>query len=227
MKTLFGGSDQKSSSSSGFSQLPPELQQAWNNLGSQATNVLGDPQSAGAMFTPPPLSAGANSAISNIYKGFTPDSTQLQSDINMQTNPFDQSVIDTINRNATGEGSALSSYLTNTGTFGSNRGALSANDIDLSRLQQIGTFKNQEFQTALNNALNVLPQLRQQDAQGGLNAGLLQQQQQQQTNLAPVSALQALAQVTGVLPSNGGSVGSGSASQNNGIFKSIALTPGS
>jgi hypothetical protein len=223
MKTLFGGTDSQSTSSSGFSQLPKELQNAWKNLGTQATNILGNANSAAPMFTLPNLGTGAQSALDQIAKGFTPDANQLQSDINMQANPYDKSVIDTINREAAGEGSQLNSYYTNAGTMGSNRGALSANDIDLSRLQQIGTFKDQEFQNALNNALQVLPALRAQSAQGAVQGGLLTQGQQVQNQQAPVSALQALAQVTGVLPQSGGSTSQSTGSSQNGIFKSIGL----
>ena len=98
MKDLFGGSDSsgQQSSRNGFALLPPELQQAWKQYGTQVTGQFASPQ-AGA-FTPMPQTAGETSAISAINKGFTPDQTQLNSDIAMQQNPFDSSVIDTINR---------------------------------------------------------------------------------------------------------------------------------
>lgn len=223
MKTLFGGSKQTSSSQSGFSQLPPEVQAAWSDLATQATKTLSPVNNSAGMFQLPGLSGGANNALQQIYKGFTPDANQLSSDINMQMNPFDDSVISTINREAGGKNSALSSYLSNAGQFGSNRGALGANDIDLTRLNQIGTFKQGQFQNSLSNALNVLPQLRAQSAQGALGAGQFEQGQAFQNQQSPVSALQALAKIIGVLPDNGGSTATSTGTASNGMFKPISL----
>ena len=214
MKALFGGSDSsgQQSSRNGFALLPPELQQAWKQYGTQVTGQFASPQ-AGA-FTPMPQTAGETSAISAINKGFTPDQTQLN----------------TINREAAGQGSVLNSALSRAGQFGSNRASLGANDIDLTRLNQIGSFKNQEFQQAMQNALTTLPQLRAQSAQAQLSGGAVEAAKTKaeldlQTKQAPISALQAFGQLVGVLPQSGGGESQGSSKSNtqNGMFAPIAL----
>jgi hypothetical protein len=230
MKTLFGGSDQQSTSQgkSGFALLPKAIQDSFTNLATQSSNLLAPNGGApnASMFTLPSLNPNSSSALSQIAGqdfAITPD--RLKSNIAMQTNPYDSSVIDTINREAQGQGSVLKSMLTDSGTFGSNRTALGANDIDLTRLNQIGTFKNAEFQNALNNALTVIPQNQAQSAEGSVQAGLTQQGQQMQNQQAPASALTLLAQLMGVLPQTGGSeqTGSSTASSQNGMFAPMKL----
>ena len=214
MQSLFGGSNSESSgqSQSGFSLLPPELQKAWTQYGSQLTDQFSTPQSAA--FTPTPLTAGEQSALGSMTKGYTPTASSLASNIAMQTNPFDQSVIDTINREASGQGSVLNSQLAKAGQFGSNRGNLGANDIDLTRLNQIGSFKQNEYNAALNNALTTIPGLQQASDQAALQAGGYGRNIDTQTKQAPISALQAYAQLMGVVPNSGGSTSNQSSSSN-------------
>lgn len=170
------------------------------------------------MYTPLQQTAGETKAYSAIDRGFTPDQTQLNSDIEMQQNPFDHYVIDEINRQAGGDYSILKQALNEAGQFGSNRQNLGANDIDLSRLNQIGGFKRDAYNTALQNALTTLPGLRQQDAQGQLVAGANQRDLYGQTQQAPLIALQQLAKALGILPtSDGGSQSSGSGGSSPGI----------
>lgn len=221
---LFGGSNSSSAqqSSSGWSQLPSQIQNTYTNF---ADTVNGQIPSALTAYNPIPQTAGETQAYNAINKGFTPDQTQLNSDIAMQANPYDSSVIDTINRQAGGDYSILKQSLNEAGQFGSNRQNLGANDIDLSRLNQIGTFKQNEFNTQLQNALTTLPQLRQQDAAAQLGAGANQRQLALQQSSAPISGLQEIAKALGILPTSGGSqsTGDSQSSSNNGIFKSIGL----
>lgn len=205
MQDLFGGSTSSSSSQSGFSQLPPDIQNAFTTLANNATSTLGN-GAGNAMFTPLPQTAGETSALNAFNQGFTPDATQLSSDIALQANPFDSSVIDTINQQAEGQNSQLQSALDRAGQFGSNRADLGANNIDLSRLQQIGTFKQNEFNSAISNALNALPNLRRQDALDQLQGGAFQRNLNTQTEQAPVNALQAYANLLRSLPQNGGTI---------------------
>lgn len=194
MGSVLGGGGGKLSSSnvSGYAALPPQLQEIFNQLGEQIGKYT-NPSNPGVInaFTPLQQTADETAAFDKYRQGFTPTAQSISSDIAMQQNPFDQYVIDGINREATGRNSILGQNLTRAGQFGSNRGMLGANDIDLSRLQQIGQFKQGQFNTALNNAINVLPGQRQQDAQNLLGIGNFQRTLQGQTNLAPVSALQA------------------------------------
>lgn len=163
------------------------------------------------IFTPLGQTAGETQAYNAINQGFTPTASSISSDIAMQQNPFDQSVIDGINRQGQGANSVLQQNLNAAGQFGSNRSALGANDIDLSRLQQIGQFEQGQYNTNLNNALTTLPTSRASDAATQLAAGGAQRQLNQQTQQAPITALQSIAQILGILPTNSGtSSGSGS-----------------
>lgn len=210
----FGSGPSGSSQSStvqGFRDLPPEIQGAFKDLATQAQGYLpGNNPSTQGMFTPMGQTAGETQAIGNINQGFTPNAQSLQNNINMQMNPYDQSVIDTINRQAQGQNSVLQQNLNSAGQFGSNRGMLGANDIDLSRLQQIGTFKQQGFNNALQNSLTTIPQSQLQDANAQLSAGGFQRQLGMQQQQAPTNALMSIAQILGVLPTNSGQSNSSS-----------------
>lgn len=217
MQDLFGGSSSDSTAQSGFGLLPQNIQGAFGTLANNATATLGNGNGT-ALFTPLPQTAGETEAVNAIDQGFTPSASQLSSDIAMQTNPYDSSVIDTINRQADGSSSVLQSALDKAGQFGSNRAVLGANDIDQARLQQIGNFEQGEYNNALNNALTVLPKDRQQDAMDQLQAGSFQRGLYDQTQQAPVSALDAYAALIKALPQTGGSVSSSSSDSSKGIF---------
>lgn len=227
-QALFGGSDQSSSSQQtsqgGFRDLPPEIQDVFKQLATNAQQYIGP---AGTQaYTPLPQTASETAGLNTISQGFAPTQQSIQSNIAMQSNPYDQSVIDEINRQAQGQNSVLQQSLNSAGQFGSNRGILGANDIDLSRLNQIGQFKQGQFNTSLNNALTTIPSLQAQSAQGQISAGGYQRQLAGQTSAAPITALQQIAQALGVLPtqsSQGQQSSSSSGSSNNGIFKSIPL----
>lgn len=225
VQSIFGGSNQQSQSSSqsGFGQLPSQIQDAFTNLATQGTNLLapsgGSPSSS--LFTLPSLNSSSNNALSSIQNqdyAITPQS--IQSDINEQMNPYNSSVIGQIQNAQNGNLSQLNQYLTSAGQFGSNRGMLGANDISMQQGNQIGSFLNGEYNTALNNALTTIPQNQAQSAAGSVQAGQLQQSQALQNQEAPVSALAALSQIFGILPTNGGSTSqsSGSGQSNNAMF---------
>lgn len=201
-----GGGSQGSSQSSqqGFRDLPPEIQNAFKDLATQAQGFLpGNNPAIAQSFNPQqsPLTTQGNAAIS---QGFAPNAQQFNSDIAMQQNPYDQYVIGEINRQAQGQNSVLQQNTNAAGQFGSNRQFLGANDIDLSRMNQIGQFKQQGYSNAANNALTVLPQLRAASAQAQLQAGQQQQQLGLQQQQAPISALAAISSILGVLPTNSG-----------------------
>ena len=109
----------------------------------------------------------------------------------MQMNPYNQFVIDEINRQGGGQYSMLKQAMNEAGQFGSNRQILGANDIDLSRMNQIGGFLGNQFNTSMQNALQRLPASRAADATAQLGAGDMQRQLQMQQQLAPVNALRA------------------------------------
>lgn len=202
---IIGGKKTKAPAS-GFYSMPGEYQSAYtgvlNNIKSGLPNINAD------MFTPMEQTAGETQAYDAINQGFTPDQNQLNSDIQMQMNPWDTSVLDTINRQAGGEYSILKQALGEAGQFGSNRQNLGANDIDLSRLQQIGTFKQGQYNNAIQNALSVLPGLRANDASMQLGAGDAQRGLDSQTKMAPLNALTAQSSLVGSVPTQFGEFGS-------------------
>lgn len=199
-----GGGSQQSQSAQGFRDLPPEIQDAFKTLATQAQGYLTSPDLS-SMFTPTGQTAGETQAYNAINQGFAPTAASISSDIGMQMNPYDQYVIDEINRQSKGENSVLQSNMNTAGQFGSNRAMLGANDIDLSRINQIGTFKQGQFNTAMGNALNVLPQARANDANAQLSAATAQRSLASQTQQAPINALAAISSILGVLPTNSGS----------------------
>lgn len=223
-KMLGGGSESSSTSQSGFALLPEEIQRAYKNLGTEATKYIGD---AGAqMFTPLQQTADETRAINMLRQGTAPTSQSIASDIQMQMNPYNQFVIDEINRQMQGENSALNQQLNQAGQLGSNRGMLGANDIDLSRANQIGGFLQGQYNTALQNALTTLPQARQTDIGNLFNIGQFQRGLAGETSQAPMTALRNISQVIGVLPQSGGSTSSGSSSSSGGIGSAISGAAG-
>lgn len=224
-RVLNGGSTSESSSSSrsGFALLPTEIQNVFKNYAT-GLNTLFDDGASDGLFTPIPQTPYEDKALASTMTGVTPTAESLAADINMQMNPFDQHVIDTINREAQGDYSILKQGLDEAGQFGSNRHILGANDIDLTRLNQIGSFKQDQYNKALDNTLNQLTQSRVADIGLQFGAGEFLRNLDLQTKQAPISAYTTFGQLLGVLPTSGGSESS-SASESessNGIGSTIA-----
>lgn len=180
---------------SGFYAMPGSYQSAYNNTLSSANNILfKNGQIDPSMFTAE--GAGYNALMG----GMAPTQESINSDIAMQQNPYDQYVIDAINREAQGANSIMNANQARAGQFGSNRGLLGANNIDLTRLGQIGQFKQQGFNTAMQNALTTLPGMRQTDAMNNMNLTM-------QNKQAPYTALQAAQGLLGGMPTQFGQFG--------------------
>ena len=225
-----GSNQQSSQGTSGFAALSPQIQQVFNTLAQQGGNYLQGGSQAGQttnMYTPIPQTAGETSAINTINQGFNPTPQQLSSNINEQLNPYNQDVISQINQQAYGANSALQSGLAGAGQFGSNRATLGANNIANQQAQTIGSVLQPQYQNALTNSLTTIPQLQAQSAAGQLQGGQFQRQLGLQTAQAPITALQSIAQILGILPTQSGqqtSQGSGSSSSVNfGLFSSDEL----
>lgn len=186
--SILGGS--KSSSKAGFGALPKNIRGQFSPFASQIEQYT-NPANAGVTqsFTPMPQTPDETQAFSLMRQGFAPTPQSIQSDMAMQMNPFNASVIDEINRQGGGQYSLLKQAMNEAGQVNSNRQLLGANDIDLSRMNQIGGFLQNQFNTSMGNALNVMPQMRAQDASGLLNIGDFMRQLQMQTQQAPVNAL--------------------------------------
>lgn len=223
-KSLFGGSDQSSEqqSTSGFGLLPKEIQDAYKNYG---TAVNAQIPNVTAAYTPTPISGGEQAGLDKLTTGFTPTAESLNSDISMLMNPFNDSVIGQLNRQAGSDFSILKQNSALNGQFGSNRQQLGANDIENSRQGMIGSLLQNQYNTAINQVLNNLVPQRQQDALDSLTAGSYQRDIADKTKQAPIFGLQQLGAALGILPSSGGSqsTGTSSGSSNNGIFKPIGL----
>src|SRR5688572_23255624 len=109
MSSFLGGKQKSSStSSSGYSALPAGLMNAFNQLGFGIEQYT-DPNNAGVQqrFTPMAQTDDETRALEMIRQGFAPNQQSIQSDIAMQMNPFDQYVIDEINRQGQGQNSVL------------------------------------------------------------------------------------------------------------------------
>jgi Chaperone of endosialidase len=189
---LGGGGKTSSSSAQGYAALSPELRSVFDQLGIAAGQYT-NPNNPGVVdrFTPLAQTADETEAISRIRSGFTPTAETLGRDISMLSNPFDQYVIDDINRQSQGDFSILKQAQSAAGQLGSNRGMLGANDIEQTRLGTIGKFRQGQYNSILDTIFNQLVPQRQQDTAGMLNIGGFQRGLDSAAKLAPVTALQA------------------------------------
>lgn len=226
---LGGGSQSQASNSSqsGFGLLPQSIQNAYTSYGTDISNQL---PNVTADYTPLPQTAGETQAYNAINQGFTPNQTQLNSDIAMQQNPYNSSVLNQIQQQAYGANSALNSATSAAGQYGSNRQALGSNDIANTQANTIGSILGTQYNTELQNALTTLPQSRATDAGLQLSAGANQRALAGQTSAAPITGLQQIGSALGILPSSGGSTSSGQSSSSqsgNGTFGNLIGTIGS
>lgn len=221
-QSILGGSSASSGShTGGFNDLPDTIKGAYTGYGQQLQDLLNSGNLT-KMYKPLGQTAGETKAYGAIDQGFAPTAESIQSDIAMQQNPYDQYVIDEINRQSGGDYSILKQSLNEAGQMGSNRQNLGANDIDLSRINQIGSFKQQGYNTALQNALTTLTGARQQDAQGQLGAAANQRSLAGEESQAPLIALQQLATALGILPTTEGSTTSSSKSSSSAGIGALA-----
>lgn len=205
-KTLTGGSSAKSSSNSqsGFALLPQEIQSVYKNYATDLNNQFAGGK-ANDLFTPLPQTEFETSGLNAIQRGVTATPESLSADIGMQMNPFDDYVIDDINRQAGGDYSILKTAANEAGQMGSNRQMLGANDIDTTRLNLIGKFKQDQYNKALDNSLNQLTASRQQDITNNFDAGEFLRGLDTTTKQAPINAMTSFGQLLGILPTSGGS----------------------
>lgn len=212
-KFISGGSESESESESrsGFALLPSEIQNVYKDYASGLQNLFGDGASNN-LFTPLQQTGYEDKALAASLAGVTPTAESLQADIDMQMNPFNQSVINTINREAGGDYSILKQAANEAGQFGSNRQMLGASDIEDQRLNTIGSFMQDQYNQALNNSLNQLTQSRRDDIGLQYGAGEFLRNLDLSTRQAPISAYSTFGNLLGVLPTTGGSESSSSSS---------------
>jgi hypothetical protein len=189
---LGGGGKSSSSGQSGYSALPAILQNAFNPLG-QAVGQYTNPNNPGVTdrFSPLAQTADETAAFDKIRAGFAPTQQSLTNDVSMLMNPFDQFVIDDVNREANSANSIMKQGLSSVGQLNSNRQQLGANDIEQTRLGTIGKLRQGQYNTALEQLFNnIIPQ-RQADAQGLLGIGGFERGLDTANKQAPIAALQA------------------------------------
>lgn len=182
----------------GFYALPAEYQSLYRGLLGDAGNIIRpDGQLNVDMFTPLPTTADEERAFSILRQGLTPTADSISRDVAMLQNPFDQYVVNDINREAQGANSILNQALNRTGQMGSNRSILGASDVEQQRLNNIGRFRQENYNNAVNASLGTLSNLRQQDAQNLLGIGTFERGLDEATRQAPLSALSAGQQALG------------------------------
>lgn len=204
---MLGGAESASSSGSsqsGFALLPPELQKAFTQYGSQVSNLFANPNTSAQMFTPMQQTADETAAFDQARAGLGTEQT-FNKNISMLMNPFDEFVINDINREATGNNSLVNQAATQAGQQGSNRSFLGTSDVERTRLNDIGQFRQNQYNTAVNQALGPLAGLQQQDITNLLGIGGFQRGLDLQTKQAPFAALQGYGGLLGALPQSGGS----------------------
>lgn len=191
---------------SGFYSQPQGFQDLYNTvLGNTNSGISG--VNAG-MFSPIGKTADENAAFDSIRQGFAPTQETLGRDVGMLMNPFDEYVLNDVNRAANSDFSILKQNLNQAGQFGSNRQQLGANDIEQSRLGTIGKLRQDQYNQALGHIFNSLVPQRKQDAAGLLGLGEFDRGLDSAQKMAPLQALQAQQGLLGGIPTEFGNFGS-------------------
>jgi len=198
--SLTGGSS--SSSKQGYWALPKTGKNVMNDIWLGARDYASPYKTVNGQrvesaeninrFTPLGETADETRAFDMIRQGFTPNEETLGNDMSMMMNPFDDYVIDDINKEALGDYSLIKQAVSDAGQFGSNRQVLGASQVEDTRLSNVGKFKQDQYNKALDHALRTLPALRMSDATGLLGIGEFQRDLDWRTKQAPIAGLEAL-----------------------------------
>lgn len=180
---FFGGSKTKIPAT-GYYALPGDLKGQYTDFYNAIPGAT-----AAQNFTLPDYNPDQSGAFQMARDAANPTAQGIQNLVSAYQNPFNESVISEINRQSQGPYSILKQALSQSGQLGSNRQMLGANDVDLSRQNQIGSFLQSQFNNSLNTGLNA----QQLGFQNLLGIGNQQQQQAYQNQLAPYQGLEAQA----------------------------------
>lgn len=191
-----------STPASGFYSQPQGYQDLYGSILKNANAGIGGINTA--MFDP--AQGQTAGAFQSLMQGFTPTQESLSADIGMLTNPFNDSVINQINRQATGENSLVNQAANRAGQMNSNRSFLATSDVEQNRLNNVGQFYQNQYNKSLDQVLNNLVPQRAKDAATALTVG-------QQSTQAP---LQALMSQLGLLQGVPTSFGNNQAAQSSG-----------
>lgn len=189
---ILGDTPSQSTPATGYYSQPAPYQNLYAGTVENAKSLLlPNGQLNSSLFSAPQTNQFENNAQNLISQGVAPNAQSLQSDISMLTNPFDSSVIDSINKQSQGANSLVNQAATQAGQQGSNRSFLGTSDVEQNRLNSIGQFQQSQYNNAINQALGPLAGLRQQDISNNAAEGATQRGIDTQNQQAPLSALQA------------------------------------
>lgn len=191
-------SKKKTIPATGFYALPQNLQNIYSGVYNNAFNRLATNYD---YLTPLSTTNDEARAFEMYRQGFSPTQESISNDISMLSNPFDSYVIDELNRQARGENSLVTQAATRAGQIGSNRSFLGTSDVEQNRLNNIGTFRQSNYNNALNAALTTLPALRQNDAANLMAIGDFQREQDMASKMAPFETLNTARSMLGYDPS--------------------------
>jgi len=186
------GAQKTKTPATGFYSLPKNAQGAFNQLVNDATQLSQNT----SLFKPADFTQAQTSAFDLAAQAANPTAQSVSNVVSPYLNPYIGSVIDEVNRQAQGENSILQQNISAAGQLGSNRQFLGANDIDLSRMEKIGSIMSGQYNTALGTGLNQ----QQQAIQNLLQTGGMQQAQNQQIQQAPLTANDWLSGVMSAYP---------------------------
>lgn len=178
---LFGGT-KSTIPATGYYALPGDLKSQYTNFYNAIPGAT-----AAQNFVLPDFNQDQQSAFGMVRDQANPTAQGIQQMLAAYMNPYQDSVINEINRQGQGANSVLQQNINSAGQLGSNRQFLGANDVDLSRMNQIGGFLTNQFDKSLQTGLNQ----QQLGISNLLGIGNQQQQQQYQNQLAPLQGLQA------------------------------------
>lgn len=202
------GSKKQKIPATGFYALPKEYQNLWSGILGQADDVLlPGGQLNSEMFTPLGMTADESAAFERMRQGFAPTEQSLRQDISMFMNPFDDFVINDLNRQAQGQNSLVNQASTRAGQQGSNRSFLGTSDVEQQRLNSIGQFRQGQYNNAVNQVLGPLAGLRMQDTQNLLGIGSFERGLDSATKQAPLQALNAGTGFLNAIPTSFGNFG--------------------
>ncbi len=189
---LFSSSKTVTVPATGYYAQPKNYRDLHENLRNSALNIFyPDGTINSEMFTPLAKTADETQAFERMRTGLTPTAQTLGSDISMLMNPYDEYVVNDLNNQSRGDYSLARQYAGSVGQMGSNRDMLGASDVEQNRLNSIGTFRQSQYNQALDSVFNNLIPQRQNDINNLLGMGGFDRTLDTQTKQAPYNALTA------------------------------------
>lgn len=214
LSSLFGGGSKTTTQPTGFETLPTFAQDALRQAIESGTGLFQQPGLFGPAQFDPLQTQALGTFGSDLFGPLTPEF--LGGQLDLFQDPFQEQVIQgavgDIERFGRGQRSLIGQGASAAGGFGGSRQAIAESELDRNLLQQVGRttsgLRSQGFQSAIQNALSGI-NLGRQGAAQQLAAGTIGQEQATALQQAPITAAQFLAQLTGAVPSGGGTIQKG------------------